>query len=78
MWPTRKVISSTCSGCPKSKRHPRRENLILGFGAPELLIILAHVIVVFGAGHLGQIASELGSGIRNFREALQDKEEKNE
>jgi sec-independent protein translocase protein TatA len=39
-------------------------------GAPELIIILLIVIVVFGAGRIGRIASELGTGIRNFRDGL--------
>jgi sec-independent protein translocase protein TatA len=44
-------------------------------GTPELLIVLVIIIVLFGAGRIGKIAGELGSGIRNFREAMQDKEE---
>lgn len=40
-------------------------------GAPELLIILVIVILLFGVGRIGKIAKELGSGIRTFREGLQ-------
>ncbi len=48
-------------------------------GATELIIILVIVILLFGAGRIGKIASEIGSGIRNFREGLNgDKEEKPE
>ena len=43
-------------------------------GTPELLILLVIVIVLFGAGRIGKIASELGNGIRSFREAMQDRE----
>jgi sec-independent protein translocase protein TatA len=39
-------------------------------GAPELLLILGIVVLVFGVGRLGRIGSELGSAIRNFREGL--------
>jgi len=47
-------------------------------GAPELLIILVIVLLLFGPGRLGKIAGELGTGIRSFREGLSDsKEEKN-
>ncbi len=48
-------------------------------GATELIIILVIVILLFGAGRIGKIASEIGSGIRNCREGLNgDKEEKPE
>jgi sec-independent protein translocase protein TatA len=38
--------------------------------SPELLIILAVVILLFGVGHISKIAGELGKGIRSFREGL--------
>ena len=37
------------------------------FGAPELIILLVIVILIFGVGRLGQIGKELGSAIREFR-----------
>jgi sec-independent protein translocase protein TatA len=39
-------------------------------GGPELLILLAIILLVFGVGRLGRIGGELGSAIRNFREGL--------
>lgn len=39
-------------------------------GQTELLIILVIVVLLFGAGRIGRIASELGSGIRSFKEGL--------
>jgi sec-independent protein translocase protein TatA len=39
-------------------------------GAPELLIILGIIILLFGPGRIGNIAGELGKGIRAFRENL--------
>lgn len=45
-------------------------------GTPELLILLVIVIVLFGAGRIAKIASELGNGIRSFREAVLDKDDK--
>lgn len=41
-----------------------------GFGPTELFIILIIVVLLFGVGRIGKISGELGSGIRNFREAL--------
>ena len=41
-------------------------------GAPELLIILAIVVVLFGATRLTDIGKNLGRGIREFRQELRD------
>lgn len=48
------------------------------FGVPELLIILVIVLLLFGPGRLGKIAGELGTGIRNFREGLNEGKEDKE
>jgi sec-independent protein translocase protein TatA len=39
-------------------------------GVPELLIILAVVIVLFGVGRIGKIGGELGQAVKNFREGV--------
>jgi sec-independent protein translocase protein TatA len=41
-------------------------------GAPELLIILAIVVVLFGASRIGDIGKGMGRGIREFRKELRD------
>ena len=38
-------------------------------GIPELLIILAIIILIFGANRLPEIGRGIGKGIRNFRDA---------
>lgn len=48
------------------------------FGVPELLIILVIVLLLFGPGRLGKIAGELGTGIRTFREGLNEGKEDEE
>lgn len=48
------------------------------FGAPELLITLIAVILLFGVGRIGKIAKELGGGIRSYKEGLQGNNEKAE
>ena len=48
------------------------------FGPTELIIILVIVIVLFGVGRIGKIAGELGTGIRAFKQGLNDDEKKTE
>lgn len=43
-------------------------------GSPELLIVLAIIVLLFGVGRIGRIARELGSGIRAFRRGLSEEE----
>lgn len=38
-------------------------------GAPELIIVLVVVLIVFGPGRLPSIGQSLGKGIREFRKA---------
>jgi sec-independent protein translocase protein TatA len=44
----------------------------MDLGPTELILILLIVVLLFGVGRIGKIAGELGSGIRAFREGLQD------
>ena len=43
-----------------------------GLGVPELLIILALVLLVFGVGRIGKIGGELGKGISAFRQGVNE------
>lgn len=43
---------------------------ILGLGVPELLIILAVALLIFGPKHLPKLGRSLGRTIHNFREGL--------
>lgn len=43
-------------------------------GPTELIIILVIVIILFGVGRIGRIASEMGKGIREFRNSLSEEE----
>ena len=42
------------------------------FGPTELLIILAIVLVLFGAKKIPELARGLGEGIRNFKDGMRD------
>ena len=44
-------------------------------GAPELLIILAMVVVLFGASRIGDIGKGIGRGIREFRHEVKEGQE---
>ena len=46
-----------------------------GFGAPELLIILAIVLLLFGATRLPGVGKALGQSVRELRKGLQGSEE---
>lgn len=48
----------------------------MGLGIPELLVILAIVLVVFGAGKLPEIGKSLGQSIKNFKNASKEEEKK--
>ncbi len=52
--------------------------MIPRLGLPEILVILAIVILIFGANRLPQLGKGLGHSIRNFKNGLSsgEKEEK--
>ena len=52
--------------------------MIGGLGAPELLIILVIVLLIFGASRLTDIGGSLGKGIKEFRSAERDDDGKDE
>jgi sec-independent protein translocase protein TatA len=47
----------------------------MAFGVTEMLIILAIVLVIFGAGKLPSVMGDLAKGVRNFKAGLQDEPE---
>lgn len=44
-------------------------------GVPELLIIFAVVLLIFGPTKLGELGKGLGNGIRNFKSAVKNHSE---
>ena len=46
--------------------------MIGGLGWPELLLILAVVVLVFGVGRISKVGSELGKGISAFRQGVKE------
>jgi sec-independent protein translocase protein TatA len=46
----------------------------MGLSFWHLLIVLAVILIVFGAGKLPNVMGDLGRGIRSFKEGLEGKE----
>ena len=44
----------------------------MSIGIGELLLILAIVFVVFGAGKLPQVMGDLGKGIKGLKDGMKD------
>ncbi len=43
-------------------------------GLPEMLVVLAIVIIIFGANRLPQLGRGLGSAIKNFKDGIKQDE----
>lgn len=43
-------------------------------GLPELLVIAAIALLIFGPGKLADLGKGLGEGIRNFKSGMKDSE----
>lgn len=48
---------------------------MFGIGTTELLIVLAIVIVIFGARRLPELGSGMGKAIKNFKAGVSGKDE---
>ena len=49
--------------------------MILGMGVPELAVILAVVLVIFGPKNLPKLGSSLGKTVKNFRDGMGEGDE---
>lgn len=48
----------------------------MGMSLGHLLVILLIVLVLFGAGKLPQVMSDLGKGLKAFKSGMKDEDEK--
>lgn len=48
----------------------------LGFG--QLVLILLIVLVLFGAGKLPKVMSDLGKGLKSFKQGMNEEDKNNE
>lgn len=49
---------------------------MFGLGIWELVIILVLIMIVFGVGKLPEVGTGLGKGIKNFKRAFNEEENK--
>jgi len=52
------------------KNREWRFSMLRNFGAVELLIILAIIVLLFGVGRISGLGKELGTAISEFRKGL--------
>ncbi len=45
--------------------------MVLGLGAPELIVILAVALVLFGPKNLPKLGSAVGKTVKNFRDGME-------
>jgi len=50
---------------------------VRSIGIPELLIILAVAVLLFGGKKIPEVAKGLGEGIKNFKNALKEEKKEN-
>jgi sec-independent protein translocase protein TatA len=48
---------------------------MFGLGAPELIVILVIVVLIFGAGKLPEIGGAVGKAIKGFKKSVHEPEE---
>ena len=65
-------------GLDSSGPDPNPAGCRMNFGFTELLIILAILIVIFGANRLPELGRGIGRGIRNFKEATKEGADKSD
>lgn len=46
--------------------------MILGLGVPELAVILAVCLVIFGPKNLPKLGSSIGKTVKNFRDGMEE------
>jgi sec-independent protein translocase protein TatA len=53
-----------------------KKGLDMGVSTWQIIVILLVVLLLFGGKKIPELASGLGKGIKNFKDAIKDEEEK--
>jgi sec-independent protein translocase protein TatA len=56
----------------RASTHVVQSRIMGKIGIPELLIILAIVVLIFGANKLPELGRGIGKGIKNFKDATKE------
>lgn len=51
---------------------------MFGLGAPELIILLIIILIIFGPGKLPEIGKSIGRGIKEFKSASENRNDESE
>jgi sec-independent protein translocase protein TatA len=71
--PQRDLVLQSGHGCGISQLQGAFMFALFGpLGLPEMLIILAIVILIFGANRLPELGKGIGAGIKNFKSSMSD------
>ncbi|WP_010522783.1 Sec-independent protein translocase subunit TatA/TatB [Aquimarina agarivorans] len=55
------------------------QNIFLGFiGAPQVILIVVAILLLFGGRKIPELMRGLGSGIKEFKDASKDDDDKDE
>ena len=49
----------------------------MGISVSQLLVVLLIILVLFGAGKLPQVMSDLGKGLKSFKDGMKDTKDEN-
>ena len=55
-----------------------KKAIYMGISLMQLIVILLIILLLFGAGKLPQVMSQLGKGLRLFKNSLEGKDDKND
>ena len=73
-----KFASEHAAGRERRANPHRRDRMPGKLGLPEILLLLAVALLVFGPSKLADLGKGLGEGIKNFKSAVKDGEEGSE